>query len=114
MEFIDRVLKCTDCGAEFIFTAGEQVFFHDKQFKNDPKHCKKCKSKRTRGASRVRPETRTTCSKCEKETTVPFKPTQNRPVLCRECFQNQNKIASEMPSNADQPPQQAQSAFAQD
>ena len=40
MEFTDRVLKCVDCGAEFVFTAGEQLFFHDKQFKNDPKHCK--------------------------------------------------------------------------
>src|SRR5262249_52752292 len=39
MEFVDRVLKCSDCGAEFVFTAGEQLFFHDKQFKNDPKHC---------------------------------------------------------------------------
>ena len=51
MEFTDRVLKCVDCGAEFVFTAGEQLFFHDKQFKNDPKHCKQCKAKRTRGAA---------------------------------------------------------------
>jgi CxxC-x17-CxxC domain-containing protein len=35
----------------------------------------------------VRPETRTTCSACGSETTVPFKPTQGRPVLCRSCFQ---------------------------
>ena len=49
MEFTDRVLKCIDCGAEFVFTAGEQLFFHDKQFKNDPKHCKQCKAKRVRG-----------------------------------------------------------------
>ena len=79
MEFTDRVLKCNDCGAEFVFTAGEQLFFHDKQFKNDPKHCKQCKAKRVRGGSRVRPETRTTCSQCGEETTVPFKPTQGRP-----------------------------------
>ena len=89
MEYTDRVLKCIDCGAEFIFTAGEQVFFYDKQFKNDPKHCKQCKAKRARGGSRVRPETRTTCSECGAETTVPFKPTQGRPVLCRSCFQKQ-------------------------
>ena len=89
MEFTDRVLKCVDCGAEFVFTAGEQVFFHDKQFKNDPKHCKQCKAKRSRGTQRVRPETRTTCSECGVETTVPFKPTQGRPVLCRACFQKQ-------------------------
>ena len=25
MEFTDRVLKCSDCGAEFVFTAGEQL-----------------------------------------------------------------------------------------
>ncbi len=89
MEFADRVLKCMDCGAEFVFTAGEQLFFHDKQFKNDPKHCKQCKAKRVRGGSRVRPETRTTCSQCGEATTVPFKPTQGRPVLCRVCFKQQ-------------------------
>ena len=49
MEFTDRALKCVDCGAEFVFTAGEQLFFYDKQFKNDPKHCKQCKAKRARG-----------------------------------------------------------------
>ena len=46
MEFQDKVLKCIDCGADFIFTAGEQLFFHDKQFKNEPKRCKTCKTKR--------------------------------------------------------------------
>jgi CxxC-x17-CxxC domain-containing protein len=89
MEHIDRVLKCHDCGSEFIFTAGEQLFFRDKAFKNDPKHCKACKAKRVRGGSRVRPETRTNCSQCGEATTVPFKPTQNRPVLCRSCFQRE-------------------------
>jgi CxxC-x17-CxxC domain-containing protein len=89
MEYTDRVLKCIDCGAEFVFTAGEQLFFHDKAFTNDPKHCKQCKAKRARGGLRVRTETRTTCSECATETTVPFKPTQGRPVLCRSCFQRQ-------------------------
>ena len=49
MEFVDKVLKCVDCGSDFIFTAGEQLFFHDKQFKNDPKRCKQCKAKRAAG-----------------------------------------------------------------
>ena len=93
MEFTDRVLKCNDCGAEFVFTAGEQLFFHDKQFKNDPKHCKVCKAKRVRGGSRVRPETRINCSQCGEETTVPFRPTQGRPVLCRVCFKQQRTPA---------------------
>jgi CxxC-x17-CxxC domain-containing protein len=98
MQFVDRLLKCSDCGNEFVFTAGEQVFFYDKQFKNDPKRCKLCKAKRaglgktaTAGAATALPfsrtETRTLCSACGIETTVPFKPTQGRPVLCRSCFQ---------------------------
>ncbi len=100
MEFHDRVLKCSDCGAEFVFTAGEQLFFYDKQFKNDPKHCKQCKAKRGHGSARVRPETRTTCSMCGAETTVPFKPTQGRPVLCRSCFQQQK--SAPVPASAAQ------------
>jgi CxxC-x17-CxxC domain-containing protein len=86
MEFQDKVLKCIDCGADFIFTAGEQLFFHDKQFKNEPKRCKTCKAKRVAvlGAAPSQPqgfaktETRTVCSQCGKETTVPFRPTQGR------------------------------------
>jgi len=105
MEFKDRVLKCNDCGAEFVFTAGEQLFFHDKQFKNDPKHCKQCKAKRASGG-RVRSETRTTCSECGQETTVPFKPTQGRPVLCRSCFQRQQaKAPTPTPPTASGVPQ---------
>jgi len=87
MEFVDKILKCSDCGSDFVFTAGEQLFFHDKQFKNDPKRCKQCKTKRAAGNAAVRSETRTNCSACGMETTVPFKPTQGRPVLCRSCFQ---------------------------
>ncbi|WMW24260.1 CxxC-x17-CxxC domain-containing protein [Methanolobus sediminis] len=28
------------------------------------------------------------CSDCKQETEVPFKPSGDRPVYCRECFQN--------------------------
>jgi CxxC-x17-CxxC domain-containing protein len=97
MEYHDRVLKCVECGAEFVFTAGEQMFFADKGFKNEPKRCKNCKTKRgaaSGGGSSQRSETRTTCSQCGKETTVPFKPTQGRPVFCRECFQHRRAMGS--------------------
>ena len=100
MEFQDKVLKCVDCGADFVFTAGEQLFFHDKQFKNEPKRCKPCKAKRASSLGTAQPgsypkvETRTTCSQCGKETTVPFKPTQGRPVFCRECFQQRRATAA--------------------
>jgi len=102
MEFSDRKLKCVDCGTEFVFTAGEQFFFSDKQFKNDPKHCKQCKAKRAHSGGRVRPETRTVCSQCGQETTVPFKPTQGRPVLCRECFKIQPLPVPPSPDDATQ------------
>lgn len=104
MEFVDRLLTCAECGGEFIFTAGEQLFFFDKQFKNDPKRCKACKSKRSGTGVRAgsgpaaaglsRTETRTHCSECGIETTVPFKPTQGRPVLCRQCFQAKRPAAA--------------------
>jgi CxxC-x17-CxxC domain-containing protein len=108
MEFVDRLLTCADCGGEFIFTAGEQLFFVDKQFKNDPKRCKPCKSRRSGASTNAsttgpaaaglsRTETRTECSECGIVTTVPFKPTQGRPVLCRQCFK------SKRPANAATP-----------
>jgi CxxC-x17-CxxC domain-containing protein len=93
MEFVDRELKCMNCGAEFVFSAGEQVFFHDKQFKNDPKYCKQCAAKLNLAFRKpvrpVRSETQTTCAEYGSETMVPFKPTQGRWVLCRACFQKQ-------------------------
>ena len=101
MEFQDKILKCIDCGADFVFTAGEQLFFHDKQFKNEPKRCKPCKGKRAgmlgaapAGGAYPKVENRTTCSQCGKETTVPFRPTQGRPVFCRECFQQKRTTAA--------------------
>jgi CxxC-x17-CxxC domain-containing protein len=104
MEFQDKTLKCIDCGGDFVFTAGEQLFFHDKQFKNEPKRCKACKSKRVavlasspltvRSHAYTKVETRATCSQCGKDTTVPFRPTQGRPVLCRECFTQKKSVAS--------------------
>ncbi len=45
MEFQDKMLKCVDCGADFVFTSGEQLFFHDKRFTNEPKRCKSVQSK---------------------------------------------------------------------
>jgi CxxC-x17-CxxC domain-containing protein len=96
-EFQDRVLKCIDCGAEFVFTSGEQQFFHDKNFKNEPKRCKSCKTKRQEqvgGNHSARTETSAVCSQCGRETTVPFRPTQGRPVYCRDCFQTRKVTAT--------------------
>ena len=97
MEFRDKTLVCVECHQGFIWTAGEQLFYHDKNFKNEPKRCKDCKAKRNARmgqAPRERVETMATCSQCGKETTVPFKPTQGRPVYCKECFQQRKSVSA--------------------
>ena len=99
VEYTDRILKCAECGTDFVFTAGEQLFFAGKNFRNLPKRCKACKAKRDRlqePGSR-REETTTVCSQCGRETTVPFRPTQGRPVYCRDCFQQRRPAPSPSP-----------------
>ena len=95
-EFHDQKINCVDCGEKFIWTAGEQVFFHEKGLKNPPKRCKSCKqAKNERLAAisashhagvRQRIEVTVVCAQCGQQTTVPFYPSQGRPVYCRSCF----------------------------
>ena len=37
MQFADRVLMCVDCNTEFIFAAGEQLFFPRETIHERPK-----------------------------------------------------------------------------
>jgi CxxC-x17-CxxC domain-containing protein len=95
-DFQDRSITCVDCGEAFIWTVGEQVFFHDKGLKNEPKRCKPCKhAKNDRLAAislaqnagvKQRIQVTVMCAQCREETTVPFFPSQGRPVYCRACF----------------------------
>jgi len=41
--FQDKVLTCADCGEEFTWSTGEQEFFREKGFTNEPKRCKDCR-----------------------------------------------------------------------
>lgn len=41
------------------------------------------------GFGRPREMHKTTCSDCKKECEVPFKPSGDRPVYCKECFAKQ-------------------------
>lgn len=43
--FNDKQLTCVDCGSEFVFTSGEQEFFQQKGFTNEPKRCQLCRRK---------------------------------------------------------------------
>ena len=39
----DKTLVCKDCGAEFVFTEGEQEFYASKGFDNEPQRCPACR-----------------------------------------------------------------------
>ena len=82
----DKTLVCKDCGREFVFTAGEQEFYAEKGFQNEPQRCPECRAAR-KAANRANKEMFTTiCANCGKEARVPFQPSDDRPVYCSECF----------------------------
>ena len=39
----DKTLVCRDCGSEFVFSVGEQEFYKEKGFENDPVRCQACR-----------------------------------------------------------------------
>ncbi len=84
--FQDKTLVCKDCGAEFVFTAGEQEFYAEKGFENEPQRCKDCRSNRKAGAKPQREMFTANCASCGAEAKVPFRPREDRPVYCSDCF----------------------------
>jgi len=88
--FEDRVLVCKDCGKEFVFTAGEQEFYAQNDFKNDPARCPACrkarKQQRSERLNGPREMFDAVCAACGKPTKVPFEPKNDKPVYCSECF----------------------------
>ena len=113
---MDRTMTCRDCDQAFVFTAGEQAFYQERGF-SEPQRCPACrqarKAQRNAGgdsyssgggygggssysgggggggySSGPRQMYPTVCSACGKETEVPFEPRSDKPVYCRECFQD--------------------------
>ena len=99
-EFEDVTILCIDCGKEFTWTAGEQKFYFDKGLQNPPKRCKECKQAKNERISSIaaakasgikqKIEVAVHCASCKGYTTVPFYPSQGRPVYCRSCFLEMN------------------------
>lgn len=89
----DKTLICRDCGREFIWTAGEQEFYAEKGFSNEPKRCKECREARQKGGKPARELYDAVCAACGKPCKVPFKPTGDRPVYCSECFSKMRESA---------------------
>ncbi len=110
MTTADQTLVCADCATNFTFTTSEQEFFAQKGF-SAPRRCKPCRDAAkaakgqggggsyggggssyggggsSYGARPPREMHDVTCGRCGAATQVPFKPTGDRPVYCRDCFQ---------------------------
>ncbi len=46
MEKKDKTIKCKDCSEDFVFTVGEQEFYEEKGFTNEPVRCADCRRKK--------------------------------------------------------------------
>jgi CxxC-x17-CxxC domain-containing protein len=91
----DKTLSCKDCGSDFVFTANEQEFFASKGFTNEPGRCPACRAaKKAQNPGRggyqggERQMHHAVCQSCGADTTVPFKPSGDKPVYCRDCYQS--------------------------
>src|SRR3954454_22881471 len=52
MSYADKTLTCRDCGTQFVFTAGEQEFYAQKGFTNEPGRCPACRQSRKQTGGR--------------------------------------------------------------
>ena len=117
MSYADKTIACRDCGMEFVFTSGEQEFYAQKGFANEPTRCPSCRQQRKAGGggrsggygsreryssggyddresygSRGEREMHSAiCASCGKEAQVPFVPRGDKPVYCADCFQQQRQ-----------------------
>lgn len=106
MQYEDKTIVCSDCQAEFTHSATDQQRYAERGFTNEPKRCPDCRARRKAegdggrsrgyesggygggGGSRGPKELHdAVCAECGQQTQVPFKPTDGRPVYCRNCFQ---------------------------
>src|SRR5215212_5007157 len=49
MSYADKTITCRDCGMDFVFTSGEQEFYAQKGFTNEPTRCASCRQARKAG-----------------------------------------------------------------
>lgn len=92
-------LQCVECGKIFDFSAEDQEFYATKGY-SAPKRCTECREARKArtnnssqrgGYGRERREYSVVCAACGVETTVPFKPSNDRPVFCSNCYKQQQQ-----------------------
>jgi len=101
MTYQDKSIQCSDCGATFTFSAGEQEQFASRGYTNEPKRCPDCRQARKARQSTgdgygsgsyrsyntaPRQMFPAKCADCGKDTQVPFQPRGDRPVYCSDCY----------------------------
>jgi len=90
LSFVDKTLRCRECGNDFTFTAGEQEFYQQKGLMNQPGRCPNCRAARRSSGNRSERGPRemhtVICAECGTETQVPFLPKNDRPVYCSPCY----------------------------
>jgi len=88
MSFSDKSISCRECGATFLWSAGEQEFYQQKGLLHEPQRCPECrqKAKAERAAAREQNMHDIICSNCGQPGRVPFAPRTDRPVYCSSCF----------------------------
>lgn len=95
----DKAKVCKDCNNDFVFTASEQEFFASKGFTNEPSRCPACRAARKEqsgfgrrnndsGYRNYRQMYEATCHSCGNTASVPFQPSGDKPVYCRDCYQS--------------------------
>ena len=94
MNFKDKSIRCSDCGATFTVSAEKQDFFQSWGFTSEIKYCPSCSKARksgrygtgSYGRSAHCQMFRVTCADCGKNTEVPFEPRAGRRVYCSDCY----------------------------
>src|SRR6201999_3017582 len=97
----DLLLTCSDCGQEFVFTAGEQHFYQERGY-SSPRRCRPCRQAKQNtaghghshsgggygggGGTGASTGSTVVCAGCGQTTTVPFEPRGDRPVYCKSCY----------------------------
>ena len=76
----DKTLVCKECGKEFVFSAGEQEFYAERGFQNEPQRCKACWDARKAMIPRQEYFT-AVCAACGGEARVPFEPSLTVPSI---------------------------------
>ncbi len=122
MSYQDKTIQCSDCNQDFVFSAGEQEYYAQKGFTNEPRRCADCRRARKAqqgggaggysggggyssgggysgggggGYAERAPRQMfdAVCGSCGKQTQVPFQPRGDKPVYCSDCFAQQRQAS---------------------